>query len=34
MNAAGGISDLSVEGTIEKVISIFKKYKNELITNK
>ncbi len=34
MNAAGGISDLSLEGTIEKVISIFKKYKNELITNK
>ena len=34
MNAAGGISDLSVEETIEKVISIFKEYKNELITNK
>ena len=34
MNAAGGISDLSLEETIEKVISIFKEYKNELITNK
>lgn len=34
VNASGGVSDLSVEETIEKVISIFKEYKNQLITNK
>ena len=34
VNASGGISSLSLEKTIEKVISIFKEYQNELITNK
>ena len=33
INAAGGISDLSVKGTTKKVVEIFKKYKKELLTN-
>tara|TARA_B100000767_G_scaffold270324_1_gene293763 strand:+ start:86 stop:1102 length:1017 start_codon:yes stop_codon:yes gene_type:complete len=33
MNASGGISDRSVEGTVKKVIEVFKEYKNELLTN-
>ena len=33
INAAGGISDLSVNDTIKKVVEIFKKYKKELLTN-
>ena len=33
INAAGGISELSVDDTIKKVIEIFKKYKTELLTN-
>ncbi len=33
MNASGGISDRSVEGTVKKVIEVFEEYKNELLTN-
>jgi len=33
LNAAGGISNLSVVETEQKVIDIFKKYKNELLIN-
>ena len=33
VNASGGISDRSVEGTIKKVIEVFEEYKNELLTN-
>ena len=33
INAAGGISELSVDDTIKKVIEIFKKYKTKLLTN-
>ena len=32
-NAAGGLSNLTIEETIQKLKEIFKKYKNELITN-
>ena len=33
MNASGGISDRSVEGTVKKVIEVFEEYKNKLLTN-
>jgi len=33
MNASGGISDRSVEGTVKKVIEVFEEYKDELLTN-
>ena len=33
MNASGGISDRSVEGTVKKVIEVFEEYKKELLTN-
>ena len=33
MNASGGISDRSVEGTVKKVLEVFNEYKNELLTN-
>lgn len=33
MNASGGISDRSVEGTVKKVVEVFEEYKNELLTN-
>ena len=34
MNAAGGISDVSVEETIEKLKDIFKEHKTQLINTK
>jgi len=34
MNASGGVSDISVKETVQKVIGIFEEYKHELITNK
>ena len=34
MNAAGGISDVSVEKTIEKLKDIFKEHKTQLINTK